>query len=160
MDNRISKDARVRYLLTAALEGSLTENEAEELAGLDRRLGTLAWLAVAKRIAELDSRVVQLNARLGGPPNIDPSTPSGQRPIYTKPVAPKPKARPGAKRGHSGARRPMPAHVDEHKDHHLDRCPSCGGELQRCRRSGTRTIEDILLEYTALFPVPRRGPSR
>ena len=137
MDDHISKDARVRHLLTAALEGRLTETEAEELAGLDRWLGTLAWLAVAKRIAELKARIQPSSP-------IDPSTPSGQRPVYTKPPTPRRKGKPGAKVGHVGSRRPAPPRIDRREEHRAEVCPKCGGELQRCHRTRTRTIEDIL----------------
>ena len=136
MDARINASQRIHELLTAALDGTLTDAQAEELAAIDHDVAKLAWLAAAKHIAELQ-------AKLDGPAKVDPSTPSGQRPIYTKPPAPKRKRKPGAKEGHPGARRPTPQRIDEHKDHRLDRCPCCGGELQRCRRKRTRTIEDI-----------------
>lgn len=137
MDAQINASERIRELLAAALDGTLSDAQAEELAGVDRDLLKLAWLAAAKRIAELQ-------ARLGGPAKVDPGTPSGQRPVYTKPPAPKRKGRPGAKKGHPGTGRPTPSRIDERKEHRLDRCPGCGGELQRCRRKRTRTIEDIL----------------
>lgn len=131
------KDTEVAILLAAAMDGSLTEGQADRLAEIDARLLKLALLAAAKRIAELQ-------AKLGGPPKLDPATPSGQRPVYTKPAAPKRKGKPGAKAGHVGARRPAPERIDERKDHRLDRCPCCGGDLQRCRRKRTRTVEDLL----------------
>jgi transposase len=137
MDTRISTNARIATLITAALDGTLTEQQAKQLAGVDDELGKLAWLAAAKRIAEL-------MAKTQGPPRIDPATPSGQRPIYTKPTAPKRKAKPGAKPGHAGARRPEPQRIDERKEHRLECCPGCGGQLQRCQRTRTRTVEDIL----------------
>jgi transposase len=137
MDTRISTNARIATLITAALDGTLTEQQAKQLAGVDDELGKLAWLAAAKRIAEL-------MAKTQGPPRIDPATPSGQRPIYTKPTAPKRKAKPGAKPGHAGSRRPEPQRIDERKEHRLECCPGCGGQLQRCQRTRTRTVEDIL----------------
>ncbi len=137
MDNAIGRDAGTHALLVAALDGTLTDEQAEELAKADQDLLKLAWLAVAKRIAELQ-------AKLDGPRKIDPSTPSGQRPIYTKPPAPKRKGKPGAKEGHPGTRRPAPKRIDERREHRLDRCPDCGRPLQRCHRKRTRTIEDIL----------------
>jgi len=137
MDAKIKANERIGRLLAAALDGTLTDEQAEELAKADRDLLKLAWLAVAQRIAELQ-------AKIDGPGKIDPSTPSGQRPVYTKPPAPKRRGRPGAKKGHAGARRPAPKRIDEHKEHRLDRCPDCGGPLQRCNRKRTRTIEDIL----------------
>ncbi len=75
---------------------------------------------------------------------MDPATPSGQRPIYTKPPAPRRKGRPGAKVGHVGSRRAVPPKIDRREEHRLEVCPDCGGELQRCRRTRTRTVEDIL----------------
>ena len=143
MDTKISTDARIAALITAALDGALSEEQAEQLAGVDGELGKLAWLAAAKRIAELI-------ARTQGPPKIDPATPSGQRPIYTKPAAPKRGKKPGAKVGHAPARRPTPRRIDERKDHRLERCPCCGGQLQRCNRTRTRTIEDFLKNLRAV----------
>ncbi|MFW6106523.1 MAG: hypothetical protein ACOC8H_00005, partial [bacterium] len=98
MDAGIDASERIRELLAAALDGTLSDAQAEELAGVDRDLLKLAWLAASKRIAELQ-------AKLGGPPKLDPATPSGQRPVYTKPPVPKRKGRPGARKGHAGARR-------------------------------------------------------
>ena len=151
MDGREGKDARIEALLAAALSGTLTDEQAEQLAALDGKLIKLVLLAAAKRIAEQgekinqqDARIAELLAKLGGPAKIDPSTPSGQRPIYTKPSAPKRKKKPGARKGHPGTRRPQPQRIDERKDHRLPRCPDCGGELQRCQRTRTRTIEDIV----------------
>jgi transposase len=144
MDARISTDAQIARLITAALDGTLTEEQAEQLAAVDHDLSKLAWLAVAKRVAEQNARIDELKAKLDGPPKIDPATPSGQRPIYTKPAASKRKKKPGAREGHAPARRPAPKHIDERKDHRLQRCPCCGGELQRCDRTRTRTIEDFL----------------
>jgi len=137
MDDQASKEAQLPSLLAAALDGTLTDEQAQQLAEADTDLVKLAWLAVSKRIAELQ-------AKLAGAGKIGPATPSGQRPIYTKPKAPKRKGKPGAKQGHPGARRPTPKRIDERKEHRLDRCPDCGGELQRCNRKRTRTIEDIL----------------
>jgi transposase len=139
MDDRISKDARLRKLLAAALDGSLTDAQAEELAALDAKLRKLAFLAAAQCIAELRGKLA-----LAGPDH--PSTPSGQRPVYAKPPAPKRKGKPGAKPGHVGARRPAPTHIDRREEHRAEVCPDCGGPLQRCQRKRTRTIEDILAD--------------
>jgi len=80
------------------------------------------------------------------------STPSGMVPVYEKPSAGKGKRRrrkpPGAKEGHVGSRRKPPAKVDAREEHRLSACPCRGGELQRCRRTRTRVIEDIPAEIT------------
>lgn len=150
MDARISTsagsltgDTRIARLITAALDGTLTEQQAEQLAAIDRDLIKLAFLAAARRVAEL-------LAKGQGPPGFDPATPSGQRPIYAKPPAPKRKGKPGAKPGHAPARRPAPHRIDERKEHRLERCPCCGGELQRCGRTRARTVEDLLKDLRAV----------
>jgi len=144
MDGTIFTDAEVRTLIVAALEGKLTDEQAERLARLDDALLKLVLLAAAKRIAEQNSAIAELQAKLGTPAKVDPVTPSSQRPIYTKPAAAKRKGKPGARKGHVGTRRPTPQRMDERKEHWLGRCPCCCGELQRCDRKRTRTIEDIL----------------
>jgi len=102
MDARIKANERIGVLL-AALDGTLTDAQAEELAAIDRDIIKLAFLATAKRVAEQNAKINELQAKLGGPPKIDPATPSGQRPIYTKPLVPKRKGKPGAKPGHAPA---------------------------------------------------------
>ena len=90
-------------------------------------------------------RIAELQAQTAGPDS--PSTPSGMRPVYTKPNITPPRGgrrkRPGARDGHPGHHRPTPTRIDEHKEHRLPVCPCCGGEVQRCRRSRTRLIEDL-----------------
>ena len=125
--------------MDAAVAGRLTEPQAEELAALGPEVAKLALLLATRRIAELQGKLA-----LGGPDG--PSMPSGQRPVYTKPRAPRRKGRPGAKAGHSGSRRPAPERIDRRQEHRLALCPDCGGELQRCRRTRTRTVEDILAD--------------
>ncbi len=83
----------------APAPATITDKQAEQLARIDVNVAKLAWLAAAKRIAEQNAKINQLQAKFGGPPKIDPATPSGQRPIYTKPPAPKRKGKPGAKPG-------------------------------------------------------------
>lgn len=144
MDTRISTDKRIATLITAALDGTLTDQQAQRLSAIDRDLIKLAFLASARHVAEMNAKIAELQAKLGGPPKIDPATPSGQRPIYTKPPAPKRKGKPGAKPGHAPARRPEPQRIDDRKEHRLESCPCCGGQLQRCDRKRTRTVEDIL----------------
>jgi hypothetical protein len=134
-----SKEARVRGLIDAAIAGKLTDSQAEELSAFGKEVTKLALLLAARRIAELQGRLALAGQR-------HPSTPSGQRPIYTKPPAPKRKAKGGAKPGHVGARRPTPQQVDRRQEHRLEVCPDCGGPLQRCRRKRTRTVEDILAD--------------
>lgn len=96
----------------------------------------LALLAANARFAQLQ------------PAGALPSTPSGMRPIYLKPKVSGRKKTPGAKNGHQGSRRQTPGQIDKHVDHRLELCPCCGGDLQRCKRTRTRIIEDIPEQIT------------
>ena len=137
VDCKIDTDAEIKKLVAAALAGRLTDLQSEALAELSTEVLSLALLAASKRIAELQSKlkVAALD---------DPATPSGQKPLYTKPPRRKSKRKPGAKKGHAPAFRKTPQRIDRREDHRLDVCPDCGGPLQQCKRKRTRTIEDIL----------------
>jgi transposase len=148
-DERLRENKHLAQLVDAALHGELTEDQAQELAAIDADLLKLVLLAAAQRIAEQDQRIAELQGKLDGPPKMDPSTPSGQRPVYAKPSAPKRKKKPGAKPGHPGTRRPTSAQVDRREEHRLDVCPDCGGPLQRCNRTRTRRIEDFAANLRA-----------
>jgi transposase len=113
------------------LHGRLSEAQAIVLAAAGPEAVRLALLAANARIVELQT------------PAISPSTPSGMIPVYQKPPAPRRKKKPGAKPGHAGSRRKTPGKIDEFAEHRLEACPCCGGELQRCKRTRTRIIEDI-----------------
>jgi len=144
-----SQEARTRALMDAALEGRLTESQAEELSSLGPEVAKLALLLAARRIAEQGARISELRGKLALAGPASPSTPSGQRAVYTKPPAPRRKGKPGAKPGHPGHHRPKPTRIDRREDHRLDRCPSCGGALQRCGQTRRRIIEDLLQDLHA-----------
>jgi transposase len=81
-------------------------------------------------------------AQTNGKPS--PSTPSSQIPPYQKENSSSRKGRkPGRKKGHKGARRTDPEHVDREEEHPLDKCPKCGGLLGDPSEYRTRIIEDI-----------------
>jgi hypothetical protein len=124
-------------LIEQAVGGRLTEPQADELFALGPEVAKLALLLAAKRIAELQGALA-----VAGPQS--PSTPSGQKPLYVKPPAPKRKGKPGARKGHPGSHRPPPEHIDRREEHRLEVCPHCGGPLKRSKRNRTRTVEDIL----------------
>ncbi len=129
------KAKSVEELVDAAVRGELREAEALRLCKHSPELFTLALLAAAKRIAQLQGQ--------GKEQQPSPATPSGMVPVYAKPNATKRRKKPGAKDGHPGHRRKTPTRVDKQETHRLKRCPCCGGPLQRCQRKRTRTIEDI-----------------
>jgi transposase len=140
MDATVAMDNKAQALVEAALQGCLTEAQAEQLAkhlaGSEPALVKFVLLAVVGRIAEL-------SAKLEASRTADPATPSGQVPIYTKPNISRRRRRPGAKPGHEGTRRASPQQIDRKEEHRLERCPVCGGELQRCAQTRRRIIEDI-----------------
>jgi transposase len=128
-------------LLDAGLRGELTQAQAERLATLGPEAVVLFSLALTRRIAELAAAASTTSV-------TSPSTPSGMVPVYEKPPARKRRKKPGAKQGHAGSRRKTPERIDAQVDHRLAACPCCGGELQRCKRTRTRIIEDIPQEIT------------
>jgi hypothetical protein len=136
------KAKSVDGLVDAAVRGELDEAEALRLCKQSPELVTLALLAAAKRIAEQDARIAQLQG-CGKEQHPSPSTPSGMVPVYAKPSTPKRRRKPGAKKGHPGHRRQQPQRINAWRKHRLKRCPCCGGPLQRCQHQRTRTIEDI-----------------
>ena len=136
-------DADVETIVAAALAGELTEEQAEQLAAQAPEVIKLVLLAATRRIAEQSAEIAMLQSRSAGPTKIDLSTPSGQRPLYTKPAAPKRKGKPGAKPGHKGRCRPKPDQIDRRQEHRLPCCPDCGGPLQRCKRKRVRYVEDL-----------------
>ena len=132
-------------LVEAALRGTLTEAQARRLCRQGREAVVLALLAASKRIAEQDAVIAGLQGQSRAQPP-SPSTPAGMRPVYAKPNASGRRKKPGARKGHAGRRRRAPERIDKQETHRLKRCPGCGGQLQRCRRTRTRVIEDIPAE--------------
>ena len=124
-------------LLQALFRGQLTEPQAEQLAALGPEAVRLALLAANERFARLQGS------------GANPSTPSGQVPVYEKPATGRRRRKkPGARNGHAGSRRQTPEKIDARVEHRLESCPCCGGELQRCNRTRRRIIEDIPEQIT------------
>jgi transposase len=121
------------------LHGRLSEEQAAILAAAGPEAVRLALLAANARIAQLQS------------PAPSPATPSAMVPMHQKPpVSKHRKKKPGARPGHDGSRRKTPAKIDQRVEHRLEVCPCCGGEVQRCKRTRTRIIEEIPEEITPI----------
>jgi len=144
MQPRTASRRSVEQLVQRAVRGELQAADLATLCQDSPELVSLALLAAAKRIAEQNTRLADLEQRPGTATPC-PSTPSGMVPIYTKANTPKKRRRKkaGARQGHKGARREKPVTIDEYQTHRLKRCPHCAGQLQRCTRARTRVIEDI-----------------
>ena len=123
-------------LMDSLLQGKLSEPHAVRLAS---QLAAAGEEAVLLSLMAANARIAELQ-RADMP---SPSTPSGAIPVYQKPASSRRKKKPGAKAGHEGHRRPTPAKIDRREDHRLPTCPCCGGELNRCKQTRTRIIEDI-----------------
>jgi transposase len=126
-------------ILDALRGGTLTEEQARAICALGQEATVFALLLLSKWRAEQQ-------AKMAAESHQTPGTPSGMKPPYQKPSARLGKSRrkrPGAKRGHAGARRAKPDRVDRKVDHRADRCPDCGGKLHRCAEARTRYTEDI-----------------
>jgi transposase len=75
--------------------------------------------------------------------DVSPTTPSGMKPVYSKPPGKKRKRKPGRKEGHPGTSRSKPDKVDYYKDHTLCYCPECSIHLGEPIKRYKRYIEDI-----------------
>jgi hypothetical protein len=106
----------------------MTEAQARAVyrKGLDATLQAL--MALAAENARLQAEIVELQARLRTATTLSPTTPSGAVPPYQKPNATpgNRRRRPGRKKGHPGAARERPEHIDRTVNHApLERCPDC-----------------------------------
>jgi transposase len=120
----------------------LTETEARQIIERDPEIGVWALLMLV-------AQARQMAEQAGSSPDSknteapDPSTPSSQIPPYKKQP---PKKRPnkrGRKKGHKGAKRRAPVHIDAHREHTLGTCPDCGKPLEAPSDRRTRVVEDI-----------------
>jgi len=73
----------------------------------------------------------------------NPLTPSGMKPVYSKPSAKKRKRRPGQKKGHQGQWRKLPLTINERKEHTLCSCPHCQNQLGAATSHYKRYTEEI-----------------
>jgi hypothetical protein len=109
----------------------LTVEQAHAIFQQGEEATVFALLTLAKKLAEKQG------------PVADPSTPSGMKPVYTKPTTQGRRQRPGRKAGHGGSRRPPPVVIDRHEEHTLAACPRCQGPVTPCRTPRQRVIEDL-----------------
>lgn len=135
-------------IIEAAVRGELSE---AQIRSLEPRLARLALIAAMQVIGQLRQ----------GSGAVTPSTPSGQRPIYTKPKQRKKRGRKrGAKRGHTGRRRPAPEQIDWREEHApLSKCPHCNGPVHPPHKHRQRLIIDLpedLCTETTEHVIPRQ----
>ena len=123
----------VGAIIAAALRGEMTEAMARRMHSLGAEATVVIALAINARLALL------------GGPTAGPHTPSGAIPPYAKgDTGKKRPAKPGARNGHAGHRRPSPTSIDrrvELEDAKI--CPECHGPVLESRRRRKRTVEDL-----------------
>ena len=142
MTSRTADAKTVDQFIRLVLQGELSAEQAEELYALGPEATTLVLLAINARNAKLLKNAA---------PADHLSKPSGQKAPFEKPNKKSSNnKKPGAKVGHSGSRRPRPENIDRHEDVRLEKCPDCGGRLNRCQRTRTRIIEDLLEDLRTL----------
>jgi transposase len=116
----------------------MKREDAIALLDMPRENAIIAILASAEK-AEAWER---LKAK-GAATDTAPTTPSGMRPVYSKPAARGRRSRPGQKRGHPGVRRPLAFPTGGSVSHVLSACPCCEAKLGKSIRNHTRIIEDV-----------------
>jgi transposase len=73
-----------------------------------------------------------------------PSTPSGMRPVYSKPSKQGKVRKPGRKKGHAGVRRQQPDRIDKREQHTLEACPDCHHPVGESFERRIRYTEEIV----------------
>ncbi len=126
------KEVSLITALDVSVGPSLSEKEARQIFAQGEEAVVFALLSLAKLAKQKQTGAAD-----------SPSTPSGMKPIFTKPTTPKRRKKSGRPKGHPGSRRPPPPKIDEYVTHRAEICPGCGGPLQRCQQTRTRIIEDI-----------------
>ena len=124
--------------IRAAVEFTLpmTREQAEAIYAQ----GPEAVVFVMMRLAQLADRSQE--ASVASPRG--PSTPSGMVPVFQKPTISRRRRKPGAKPGHTGARRRAPERVDRERVHEApERCPDCGTPLRPSAQRRFRLIEEM-----------------
>lgn len=120
------------------LAAGLTPEQAMQIYQQGQEAVVFALLALSKLAAE--QRHINLPAVIAS----DPSTPSAQKPVFTRPNDKRRHKKPGQKHGHQGCRRESPTRIDRIAEHRAECCPNCGcSELKRRPAKRTRIIEDI-----------------
>ena len=115
----------------------LTEEQARDIFAQGEEAVIFSLLEMAKMLAEQQAGAADFSHQ-------PPATPSGMKPRQAKPAAPaRGKKKPGREAGHPGSRRPPPERIDRREEHRAERCPDCGGLLNRCSETRTRCTEDI-----------------
>lgn len=126
-------------IIERTLRGELTKELAEHAAAMGSEAMIAVALAASARIAELSTAA--------GSPASGAHTPSGSIPPYAKPATSKRRrGKPGARDGHEGSRRPVPAADRIARREQLDPlsvCPECQQPVERVRRYRKRIIEDM-----------------
>lgn len=120
----------------------LNEQQAREIFRQGEEAAVFALLELAKQLRQAQ-----------GTSTLSPSTPSGMKPPHQKLATSQRRKKnggPGRKVGHVGSRRQTPEHIDQTKEHRLEHCPDCGGDLKRCNQSRTRYTEDIPQNITPI----------
>mgnify|MGYP006298793049 CR=1 FL=1 len=118
------------------LSAGLTQQQAEQIYQQGREAVVFALLKQSQMLAEKRN----LQAAVAD----DPSTPSAQKPVFTKEnKSPRKRnKRPGRNKGHKGSRRRRPE-ADRTIEHRPDHCPDCGNRIGNCSKSRQRYVEDI-----------------
>jgi transposase len=140
---------------------SLTYKQAVALyhQGLDPTVAML--LALEQENTRLHAEIEDLKGTLNAARAVQPSAPSGSVPPYQKPNTARGRRRRrlGRKKGHPGATRARPQHIDQMRFHPaLSSCPLCQAPLPQPSEIRQRIIEGLTTQASAatLHEIPRQ----
>lgn len=146
-------DLAIRHLLSplfAAGEQLRRERDAaiaeRDVAIVERNAARAVASRLTRRVGQLEDEVTQLKAKLEEAQRAGKrqAAPFGRRRRKTNP------RRPGRKRGHPAANRPMPDHIDEEYFVPLCACPHCGGSVDEVIDLEPQVVVDLPEEIKLL----------
>jgi DNA-directed RNA polymerase subunit RPC12/RpoP len=120
----------------------MTEEQAKLLATKGAEVTAFVMMTLAKMLAAQTASSSDA-----------PSTPSGAKPVYTKPNKQDQRRggkKKGAKVGHEGVHRATPVEIDRRETRRATACPDCGYKrLRRRSKTRKRVVIDIPESFTA-----------
>jgi transposase len=124
----LKKDLKKAYETLEKLEEIMTAQNAV----IEYQRKTISYLEKKFREMEVKLREVQ--------DELDKRNP---KPDFVKEDVEQEPKKTGQKKGHKGYTRHIPERIDEVKEHTLDKCPKCGGEVSETQETRERVITDI-----------------
>ena len=112
---------------------AMTRDEALAILSLPTEEAIASILLLAEKAEKYDKQCATLSC----------TTPSGMKPVYSKPAGKKRAQKSGRKKGHVGSCRAKPEKIDTYRNHTIQECPDCNNPLGQPIKTYQRFTEEI-----------------